>query len=214
MNGRLIADEIHLSAWQTAWGWTTTVVYYILWPVGTLIFYIVILVLFILKLLYRPVAFLLQPLVYLGRFLFACAIAPLRLLAKLEVSVGYTLQSFRVINHRMQTLYIYLGVAAIVGIFFGMAMAYVYGSLASVFLLDSAAETPSLRTAKEYRESRRKQKPTVDVRLMSPTLPLSPNGSGGTRSPVHLSLPDGTRTKGRRSKGFLDQAIMEEDSDF
>lgn len=114
----------------------------------------------------------------------------------------------------MKTLYIYLGVAAIVGILSGIAMAYIYGSLASIFLHDSNAEKLFPQTAKEYQESRRRQKPTVEVPLMSSAPPLSIHGSGGTTSSSYFSMSDGSRSKSRRSKGFLDQVIMEEDSDF
>ena len=65
---------------------TLTVFWYICWPIAILIYYIAVAVLFILKLLYQPVGFLLQPVVYLGRFLLACLVAPFRLLVKLEVS--------------------------------------------------------------------------------------------------------------------------------
>ena len=63
-----------------------TVLWYICWPIAILIYYIAVAVLFVLKLLYRPVGFLLQPVVYLGHFILACLIAPFQLLAKLEVS--------------------------------------------------------------------------------------------------------------------------------
>jgi len=62
------------------------VLWQILWPIRALLYYLAILLLFILKLLYRPVAFLLQPLLFLGRFVVACLIAPFQLLVKLEVS--------------------------------------------------------------------------------------------------------------------------------
>lgn len=66
--------------------WTITVLYWIFWPVGKLLLYLAILVLTTLKLLYRPVAFLSLPLLYLGRFMLVCLAAPFQLLAKLEVS--------------------------------------------------------------------------------------------------------------------------------
>lgn len=65
---------------------TLTVLWYICWPIGILVYYVAIAVLSILKLLYRPVRFLLQPFVYLGRFVLACMIAPFQLLVKFEVS--------------------------------------------------------------------------------------------------------------------------------
>ena len=65
---------------------TLSILWYICWPVGVLLYYLAIAVLTMIKLLYQPVGFLLQPLVYVGRFLLACLIAPFRLLVKFEVS--------------------------------------------------------------------------------------------------------------------------------
>lgn len=65
---------------------TITILWYICWP----LYYIATGVLYILKLLYWPVDFLLQPFVYLGRFLFACCLAPFQLLVKLEVRTSWS----------------------------------------------------------------------------------------------------------------------------
>lgn len=66
--------------------WTITVLKYIFWPIGIAVYYLGIAVLTVLKLLYQPVAFVLQPVVYLAQFVLACVAFPLKLLARFEVS--------------------------------------------------------------------------------------------------------------------------------
>ena len=44
-------------------------------------------VLYLVKLLYWPIGFLLQPVIYLARFILTCVLAPFRLLVKLEVRI-------------------------------------------------------------------------------------------------------------------------------
>ena len=64
---------------------TLKVLGYIAWPIAITLYYITSGVAFVLKLLYWPLGFLLQPLVFLGRFILACFLAPFQLLVRLEV---------------------------------------------------------------------------------------------------------------------------------
>ncbi|KAK5121995.1 hypothetical protein LTR85_004567 [Meristemomyces frigidus] len=169
---------------------TLTVLWYICWPIVIILYYLAVAVLFIIKLLYRPVGFLLQPLVYFGRFLLACSIAPFQLLAKFE------------------TLYIYLGIAAIVGLVVGLVVSYAYGSISSLLRVDSEPNPPSVLTAKEYRAVKNTERAKLEAPVMS-SGPLSPGGV----SPSYTSVSDSTRG-GRRNKGLLNQTIMEVDSDY
>jgi hypothetical protein len=66
--------------------WTGTILYWIVWPVGIALYYLFVTVVAILKLIYWPIAFVLQPVVYLVRFIAACLALPFRALVKLEVS--------------------------------------------------------------------------------------------------------------------------------
>jgi hypothetical protein len=89
-----------------------------------------------------------------------------------------------------------------VGIALGLLLAFIYGSLQGPLGLDSQPE-PRGRTAKEYRQEKRKRKAKAEVPLMSPTY----------LSPAQLSQSDSGR-KSRRSKGLISSTIMEEvDSD-
>lgn len=73
--------------------WTGTVFYWIFWPIGISVYYFVYYVsfvlLFIIKLLYRPLEFVLLPVVYFVQFLFACMLAPFQFAARFEVGEIY-----------------------------------------------------------------------------------------------------------------------------
>jgi hypothetical protein len=64
---------------------TLTVLFWIGWPIYIVLYYISITIFAILKVLYWPIAFVLQPVVYLLRFIAACLALPFRALIKLEV---------------------------------------------------------------------------------------------------------------------------------
>jgi hypothetical protein len=65
--------------------WTGTILWWICWPIGILLYYLFVAVVAILKLIYWPIAFILQPVVYLLRFIAAILALPFRALVKLEV---------------------------------------------------------------------------------------------------------------------------------
>ncbi len=180
---------------------TITVLWYIGYPIAFVLYYAAHAIVFVLRTLYRPVAFLLQPLVYLGHFILACLIAPFALLAKFEVSRRNSCRART--NHTKkgpQTLYIYLGIAALVGVAIGLAQRYLYGRISRLLRLDSKpkASAPT-RTAKEYREAKRKEQAKAEAPLIS----------AGSLPPSYLSTSESTR-KGRSSRGLLGQTIMEE----
>jgi hypothetical protein len=69
--------------------WGTTIAYWIGYPVYVVlyyaIYYIAFGILLVLKLLYRPLEFILLPVFYLLRFIGSCLIAPFQFLARFEV---------------------------------------------------------------------------------------------------------------------------------
>jgi hypothetical protein len=82
---------------NTYLAWTGTILWWICWPIGILIYYVAITIIAILKLIYWPIAFILQPVVYLLRFIAAILALPFRALVKLEVrdtSLANTISSF------------------------------------------------------------------------------------------------------------------------
>ncbi len=102
-----------------------------------------------------------------------------------------------------QTLYIYLGIGALVGGALGLLLAFVSGSLQGPLGLNSKPED-SGRTAKQYRQDKRKKKATSGTPFLSP----------GYSSPNQISMSDSSR-RSSRGKGVIGQTIMEElDSDY
>ncbi|KAK5167342.1 uncharacterized protein LTR77_007041 [Saxophila tyrrhenica] len=163
-------------------------VYWVVYPVAIGLYYVLynlaFAVVFILKLLYRPLEFLLLPVVYLGQFLFACVLAPFKFLARFE------------------TLYIYLGIGALVGGALGLLLAFICTSLQGPLGLEPQP-LESGRTAKQYRQEKRRKREN-GLPLLSP----------GYSSPNQVSASNSSRRVGR-GKGMLQQPIMEEvDSDY
>ncbi|KAI7377800.1 hypothetical protein KC336_g19492 [Hortaea werneckii] len=206
-----MADDAATATHPTAFlNKTLTALSYIWWPIGILLKYIAALTLYLAKLLYWPVAFLLQPVIYLARFILTCLLAPFRLLVKLE------------------TLYIYLGTAALVGLTIGLIISLIYGSLSNMIGSNAApaaaAARSRLRSAREYRETKKRKKQNQLLSGEAPAI-LSPVP---TSSPVRAAQRDyfsagygggvGMGDQVRRSRrfhGLLDQTIMEAtDSDF
>ena len=80
--------------------WTGTILWWICWPIGIVVYYLFVAVITALKVLYWPIAFILQPVVYLFRFIAACLALPFRALVKLEVSGTNSIHlSIYLINH-------------------------------------------------------------------------------------------------------------------
>lgn len=101
-----------------------------------------------------------------------------------------------------QTLYIYLGIAALVGIGLGLLVSFVYNALRKPLGLDESPQ-PKGRTAKQYRTEKRKRKTKAEAPLIT----------AGYLSPSHLSTSEGARRA--RNKGLISQTILEEmDSDY
>ncbi|KAK5722555.1 hypothetical protein LTR15_005786 [Elasticomyces elasticus] len=173
---------------------TITVLWYICYPIAFAVYYAAIALVFIAKILYRPVGFLLQPLLYLGRFTLACLIAPFELLGRFE------------------TVYIYLGIAALVGITIGLAQLYLYNLLIRLLRLDTKPVPQRTRTAREYREAKRKEQEKADAPLISSGLLSMNETSPNQLSPAYSTQSD-TARRMKRSKGLLNQTIAEEMSD-
>ncbi|KAF2484746.1 hypothetical protein BDY17DRAFT_309912 [Neohortaea acidophila] len=165
--------------------WIGKIAYWTVWPIYTAIYYVVsylaVALLYIGKLIFRPLSFILAPLVYLARFLWACFLFPFHFLAKFE------------------TLYIYLSVAAFIGIVGGLVISLLYGSLQGALGLDQQQNPPG-RTIKQYRKEKQEKKAGSDSAFLSPPHDIS---SG------HVSLSDGLR-KPRKGNSLSAQTIMEE----
>jgi hypothetical protein len=85
--------------------WTGTILYWISWPIGIALFYLFVAVIAVLKLIYWPTAFVLQPVVHLLRFITAVLALPFRALVKLEVSGLSLVRPVHVSNCLFYSLY-------------------------------------------------------------------------------------------------------------
>jgi hypothetical protein len=101
---------------------------------------------------------------------------------------------------QLQTLYIYLGTAALIGCLTGVVIFIIFKLISSTLNIDSAIipqPQDRARTTAEFRAARLEKK--QDARDLSPA-----------STPIVVK-----RVPGSRKKGLLSQAIMEEeDSDF
>ena len=101
-------------------------------------------------------------------------------------------------------MYVYLGIAALIGLAGGLVIAVVSGVLQSVLGLDSTAEPPG-RTVMDYRKARRKKDPISSIAAMSQPADLTQVASGAQTG----------RRKGRAGKASKTPTILEElDSDY
>ncbi|KXT04855.1 hypothetical protein AC578_3422 [Pseudocercospora eumusae] len=157
------------------------------YPITFVLCHIWIAILFLLNMLYLPIRLLLQPLVHFARFTLLLAAMPFHVAARFE------------------TLYIYLGVAAIVGLLGGVIVACVYSILYNFFDLETPPEPVSLRTAKQYRQEKQKQKlQSEHSSFFSPRL----------LSPAALSSGYGSLSEGCKGSLLATAIMEEEDSEF
>ncbi|KAI9714903.1 MAG: hypothetical protein M1820_000192 [Bogoriella megaspora] len=155
-----------------------TILYYLILPVWLILFWLYRAV----RPVYHALAFLVLPVVYVGHFLQYLVTLPFYFLAQFE------------------TLYIYLGVASLVGLVTGVTVYVILQLISSVFGLYAEEEKSELpkRTVASYRAARRKKK--------------LGNVRDSIMSPVYLSRSE---KESNTHLGLLSQTILEEDdSDF
>ena len=109
-----------------------------------------------------------------------------------------------------QTLYIFFGVAALVGIVTGTGLHYASGFMASVLNIDSRAEERQVRSVAEYRAKRQEKRKKEARSPVLPEIGLSqPKPGGAMREEYSEWLK---QNKGvRRKKGVIPSTILEED---
>ncbi|KAF4615578.1 hypothetical protein G7Y89_g15296 [Cudoniella acicularis] len=146
-----------------------------------------------LSLLLRVLLIVLAPLIYLGSYVVAGTLVPFKILAKFE------------------TLYIYIGAAAIVGLITGSIIHLSSSVLISIFNLTPAPEDRG-RTAASVRAAR-------DQKKLEGAWEASLSKEGGERwrgDHAILKKPaawSDTALRTRGDKGLLGQTIIEEDDD-
>ncbi|KAK5169250.1 hypothetical protein LTR04_005993 [Oleoguttula sp. CCFEE 6159] len=165
--------------------YTITLLYYIVWPIIKLLH----LLLVLLTPIYHGLAFLLQPIGYLGSFVGSALGYPFVLLARFE------------------TMYIYVGVAILVGIITGGVLHGLFTFAAGALRIRGAETKAKGPTAAQHRAARRRKK----LQFQPPNPLMSAYSASGLLSPS-LSKSD---REGLSQRGLLAQTIAEEDdSDF
>jgi hypothetical protein len=169
--------------------------YYLLLPISTLLGWLLV---------------ALAPVLHLGGYLFSACLLPLRVLAKLEVflSILFLVDSFANI---LQTLYIYLGVAAVIGLITGSILHLSSTLLVSLFKLTPIPEEKG-RSAVSVRVSKEQKK--LEEAWQSSSLKSNPSRLGGTNSlgNDYAEWLEKDAAK-RREDELFKQTILEEDDD-
>ncbi|KAJ4405454.1 hypothetical protein N0V91_005194 [Didymella pomorum] len=166
-----------------------TVVNLVWWPISKLINTIQ----SILSPILRLVVLLFSPIWIVGSFLvlpFVHLVKGLYHVITLPLTVKWL--------ERIETLYIYLGTAGLVGCMTGAVLYFIFKLLSSALSIDAGSKykPPKGRTTAEFRAARREKQD----RMLAPSLPI----------PVVVD-----KVPGRRGRGLLSQIIVEEDdSDF
>ncbi|PBP20538.1 hypothetical protein BUE80_DR008647 [Diplocarpon rosae] len=127
----------------------------------------------------------LAPVQHLGNYVFSASLLPLKLLAKFE------------------TLYIFLGTAAIIGLITGSVLHLSSSVLVSLFNLNSVPEEMG-RSAASVRAAREKKK-------LEQALPTSKAKSESANSRDEASIEKYTEWLEKSEQGLLGQTILEED---
>ncbi|KAH6684423.1 hypothetical protein B0J14DRAFT_11938 [Halenospora varia] len=147
-----------------------------------------------LSLVLRLVLVVLAPVIYLGSYVVAGALLPLKLLAKFE------------------TIYIYIGVGAAVGLVTGSILHLSSSVLVSLFNLSAPPEFQG-RTAASVRAAR-EQKKLEGAWEASLSRSESDRWSGDASIlKRQAGFRDGALRKRGEEKGLLGQTILEEDDD-
>ena len=183
-----------------------TVVNLVWWPMGKLINTIqsilspiLRLVVFLLSPIWIVSSFLVLPFVHLVKGLYHVITLPLTVkwLERIEVCSCFNREAMQILNH-LQTLYIYLGAAGLVGCMTGAILYFIFKFLSSSLSIDAnSKEKPrKSRTTAEFRVARREKQD----QMLAASLPI----------PVVVD-----KVPGRRGRGLLSQTIVEEeDSDL
>ncbi|PVI07662.1 hypothetical protein DM02DRAFT_550559 [Periconia macrospinosa] len=156
----------------------STILYILWWPTNKFI---------------HVIKFILSPIWALVRFIFL----PVTYL--LETIFNVILFPFRInVLERIETIYIWLGIAALVGCITGAILYLIYRGLTSAFSIDATTSTEPQKATKgktieEYRAARRERR-----------------GKGTDDS----SSPTATRHRVARRRNLSSFAIMEEESEF
>lgn len=176
------------------------VIYYIAYPV----IYVLSLVLYILAIVTAPLQYLIQYLAY------ACWY-PVKIVAKFEVMLSNITLSQLDANALLQTLYVFFGIAVLVGGLTGFSLHYVSAFFVSILNLESHPNEYRGRTLASYRAERQARKDTRDpLRKLEQRSDLSKDID--TLKDEHAAWERLKKIRGRTGGQLVPNTILEEDS--
>lgn len=170
------------------------IVYYIFYPILTIINWSII---------------LLSPVVHLGSYIAHVLLLPMRLLDRFEVQRGISVQ--RICADRSQTIYIFFGVASLIGIAAGSSLYIVSRVLASLLGIGTAPQgsgrtAASVRAEREQKKGRSAHGHVTLAHAQTHQVKIN-NAVQINRKYVEWLAKD----KDRRKEGLLSETILEED---
>ena len=175
----------------------------------TILYYIVYPIVFILTLLLRVLGTITAPLLYLGHYFLYALWYPVHILGKFEVTNFQRHWSQMPLIDRMQTLYIFFGVAVLIGVISGTSVHYVYSFMSSLLDLEGQPEEHRGRTLASHR--REKQQKAEDLLVKVETrgggLPLN----DVTPKEEYRDWEWSKQSRGKKRNGLIN-TILEEDS--
>ena len=192
-----ISKMVYLSA-------ITTLLYYLLYPIA-----------FLLLRVLSFLSLLAAPFLHLGHYIIHACWYPFHILGKFEVTLlaeAHVVPSLETTNCHAQTLYIFFGVATLVGILTGTSLHYISGFIGTLLKLESRDEAQQSRgrTLAAYRiEKREKQRQKGDTGLLK--IPRYMPQASGDVSPKEESMDLFRQDRGRRKGSLIRTTILEED---
>jgi hypothetical protein len=170
---------------------------------GSVLYYISLPFTIVLITIYNGIVIALAPALHLGHYLLSGLLLPLTLLAKFEV--GQTPFFGYCADNTCKTLYIYLGVAAVIGLLTGSILHMSSSLLVSIFNLTPTPEETG-RAAASVRAARETKK--LEQAWQSSTTKIQ-GGNWKDDSSTEKKFSEWLET----DQGLLRQTILEEDDD-
>ena len=175
----------------------------------TILYYIVYPIVFILTLLLYILRIVTAPLLYLGHYFLYALWYPVHILGKFEVSFSQQHPCQMQLIDRVQTLYIFFGVAVLVGVITGTCIHYAYSFISSLLDLMGQPEEQRGRTLASYRrqQQQKAEDPLVKVEARGGGLPTG----DVTPKEEYRDWEWSKQSRGKKRDGLIN-TILEEDS--
>jgi hypothetical protein len=175
---------------------------------GSILYYLSLPFAIIFTTIYNWLIIGLAPILHLGHYLLSGLLLPLKLIAKFEVGPTFFLY---IVADSSKTLYIYLGVAAVIGLLTGFLLHISSSILVSLFNLNPAPEetTQSAASVRAARETKKLEQAWQSSTFKSERA-WKAESSRDSKYAEWLETDLGKR---REDQGLFRQTILEEEDD-